>query len=111
FPEKRLSLALFSNHGSFDAERIAYQMADILLGVNTNTSRIAHREIDLEVATLDVCVGQYQLAPGLIISITREENHLMSQATGYPKEPLFAESKTSFFFRVEDSTITFVPTS
>ena len=109
FPEKHLSIALFSNHGSVDPERIVFQLADAVLQKALDSVKETRQEIDLDTAALDACVGQYQLAPGLIITITREDNHLMSQATGYPKEPLFAESPTKFFFKVEDSTISFVP--
>src|SRR5207249_7686092 len=74
----------------------------------TNAPRIARRELELDSGTLDAYVGQYELAPGLVITITKENGHLASQATGFPREPLFAEGRTNFFFKVEDSTITFV---
>jgi CubicO group peptidase (beta-lactamase class C family) len=109
FPEKHLSIALFSNHGSVDPWPLVSSMAAIYLGLDeTNAPRIARRELELDSATLDAYVGQYELAPGLVMTITKENGHLASQATGFPREPLFAESRTNFFFEVEDSTIAFV---
>jgi CubicO group peptidase (beta-lactamase class C family) len=109
FPERKLSIALFSNHGSIDPAPLVSQIADIYLGIESAISaKTARHEIELESSVLNRYVGQYELAPGLIISITKEGNQLMSQATGFPKEPLFAESKDAFFFKVEKSTMKFV---
>lgn len=57
--------------------------------------------------TLDGYVGQYQLAPNFILSITREDGSLFAQATGQPKAQLFPESQRDFFFKVVDAQITF----
>jgi CubicO group peptidase (beta-lactamase class C family) len=108
-PEKKLGVALFANHGSIEPASLVSQIADIYLGLDTvlppPTKR---REIALDAATLDRYAGEYALAPGLLISITREGDHLMSEATGHPRERMFAESTETFFFKVENSTIRFV---
>ncbi|MGH9943387.1 MAG: serine hydrolase [Pyrinomonadaceae bacterium] len=56
----------------------------------------------------DDFVGQYQLAPNFFITITNENGKLMAQATGQPKNELFAESETDFFLRTVDVHIKFV---
>ncbi len=53
-------------------------------------------------------VGQYQLAPNFIITVTNENGKLMGQATGQPKNEWFAESETEFFLKTVDAQIKFV---
>lgn len=54
-------------------------------------------------------VGKYQLAPGFILTITREEGRLFAQATGQGRNEIFAETDRKFFLRVVDAQITFTP--
>ena len=55
----------------------------------------------------DGYVGQYQLAPNFILTITREGDQLFAQATGQPKFQIFPESERDFFLKVVDAQITF----
>lgn len=66
------------------------------------------KAITLDPKVYDAYVGQYELAPGLIFTISKEENRLMAQLTGQPKFELFPESETKFFYIVVDAQITFV---
>jgi len=66
------------------------------------------KEIRLEAKLLDAYVGEYQLAPGFIIAVTREGDQLFGQATGQGKFELAAETETDFFLKVVDAQITFV---
>jgi serine-type D-Ala-D-Ala carboxypeptidase/endopeptidase len=65
-------------------------------------------EVALEAAALEPLVGQYQLLPTFVLTITREGNRLFLQATGQPRFPIFAESETRFFLKVVDAQLTFV---
>jgi D-alanyl-D-alanine carboxypeptidase len=56
----------------------------------------------------DLYAGEYALAPGFILTITREGDHLMTQATGQSKVEVFAASETTFFLKVTEAQITFV---
>jgi D-alanyl-D-alanine-carboxypeptidase/D-alanyl-D-alanine-endopeptidase len=53
-------------------------------------------------------VGRYQLAPNFILTVTREENHLFTQATGQGKLQIYPESDRDYFLKVVDAQITFV---
>ncbi len=66
------------------------------------------RTIAVDPKILDTYVGQYQLAPTFIITITNENGKLMAQATGQPKFELFAQSETEFFLKAVDAQVTFV---
>jgi serine-type D-Ala-D-Ala carboxypeptidase/endopeptidase len=64
--------------------------------------------IQVDSKLMDSYVGHYELAPSFVIAITKEDGHLMLQATGQPKFELFAESDRKFFLKVVDAQITFV---
>jgi CubicO group peptidase (beta-lactamase class C family) len=66
------------------------------------------KEIKLDPAFYDQYVGEYELAPGFIIVITKEDGKLMGQATGQPKVELFPEAETKFFLKVVDGQVEFV---
>lgn len=59
-------------------------------------------------ALYDAYVGEYELQPGFVLSVTREGDRLMTQATGQPKVEIFPSSETEFFLKVVDARITFV---
>jgi hypothetical protein len=44
----------------------------------------------------------------LLNLVTLEGDHLMTQLTGQPKFPLFAESENKFFLKVVDAQVEFV---
>jgi len=55
----------------------------------------------------DRLTGDYELAPGFIITILRRGDRLFSQATGQPEVELFPESETRFFLKVVDAQVDF----
>ena len=59
-------------------------------------------------ALYDAYVGEYELAPGFVLTVTREGDRLMTQATGQQKVEVFPSSETEFFLKVVDAQITFV---
>jgi len=65
-------------------------------------------EIKLDPALYDQYVGEYELAPGFAVVITKEDGKLMGQATGQPKVELFPEAETKFFLKVVDGQVEFV---
>ncbi|MDQ2855096.1 MAG: serine hydrolase [Acidobacteriota bacterium] len=53
-------------------------------------------------------VGDYELAPNFILTITVEDGKLMGQASGQGKNELYPSSATEFFLKVVDAQVTFV---
>ena len=66
-----------------------------------------HKEITVAPKLFDRYVGQYQLAPNFVLTITREGGQLFAQATGQAKAQIFPESQQDFFYKVVDAQITF----
>jgi CubicO group peptidase (beta-lactamase class C family) len=68
---------------------------------------VAPKEVALDPAVLERYVGQYQLAPGVLITITRNGNRLFAQLTGQPAIEVFASSEREFFYKVVNAQLTF----
>ena len=52
-------------------------------------------------------VGEYELAPGFKIAVTREGDNLFGQATGQDRFQLFARGEQEFFLRVVEARVEF----
>ena len=65
-------------------------------------------EVKVSRDILDTYVGEYELTPEFTIVVTRKRRGLYVQATGQEKFQVFAESETTFFYKVVDAQISFV---
>ena len=63
--------------------------------------------IAVDQVVLDTYVGQYELAPGFILTVTRAGDQLNAQATGQGQFPVFAKSTNVFFYKVVEAQLTF----
>ena len=58
-------------------------------------------------AVLQSYVGNYELKPGFILTVTKEGSQLKAQATGQPAFEIFPKSNTEFYVKVVTAQITF----
>jgi D-alanyl-D-alanine carboxypeptidase len=65
-------------------------------------------EIKVPADLLKRYVGDYQLAPGFVLTVTLEGEQLMSQTTGQQKVAIFPKSDSEFFLKVVDAQISFI---
>jgi CubicO group peptidase (beta-lactamase class C family) len=56
---------------------------------------------------LEAYVGEYELAPSFIITISMDDGQLFCQATGQSRFALYPESETGFFLKAIDAQIDF----
>ncbi len=103
FPEDDLFVAVFSNCTCFPPDPLAASLAALVLNVDT-----AKKEITLSESQLEQFVGDYELMPGFVLSITLEDGQLMAQATGQSKNPIFPESENKFFLKVVEAQLEFI---
>lgn len=66
-----------------------------------------HTEVALDAKATEPYLGRYQLAPNVIVDITREGNQLFSQLTGQPKVEMYPESQNGFFLKLVEAQFTF----
>lgn len=64
-------------------------------------------EVTVDPKIFDGYIGQYQMAPNVILNVTREGSHLFVQMSGQPKFEIFAESDRDYFLKVVDAQLTF----
>jgi len=77
-------------------------------GVKTDKPIPTRTEIDLDEEIMKQYVGEYEIQPNFIITITLEDGHLMTQATGQQKVEIFPESPTKFFLKIVDAQVEFI---
>jgi CubicO group peptidase (beta-lactamase class C family) len=106
YPDDKLIVVVLSNQNTGATGDIAAKLAAVNRGepVVLPTER---KEISVAPAILAKYTGTYELAPNFDIVMTVENGQLMTQATGQPKFPLFAESERKFFLKVVDAQVEF----
>jgi CubicO group peptidase (beta-lactamase class C family) len=100
-------VVVLSDSVNSDAGRISRDLAAILFKKHYELPA-EHQAVSLSPATLNSYVGQYELGPGLVLVVSKDENALMIQRSDEPKIEIFPESETRFFVKGSDALITFV---
>ena len=106
-PDPNVTFIVLANNDTANAAAVARDVAAIYYG-QPYTVPAEHTVAKIDPAVLDRYIGKYELAPGFVITVTREGDSLMTQATGQGKFEVFPESETTFFAKVAQLTITFV---
>jgi tetratricopeptide (TPR) repeat protein len=70
--------------------------------------RLESAPVTLDPKIYDAYVGEYEIAPGFVLTVSREGDKLMTQATGQPKFEVFPESETTFAPRAFSAKVIFV---
>jgi CubicO group peptidase (beta-lactamase class C family) len=81
---------------------------NVVKGVKSNKPIPTHVEVSVGLDVMKQYLGVYEIQPGFSITITLEDGHLMSQATGQAKFQIFPESLTKFFLKVVDAQLEFI---
>ncbi len=116
FPEQHFSIMVFSNNASIDPTDAGLKIADIYLKNNfvvekseTKATPVqpAVKEYSGDISVLKKCVGEYELRPGYIISITSENNRLFAEGHEVPKSQLIRTSESEFLLPLMRASLTF----
>jgi CubicO group peptidase (beta-lactamase class C family) len=88
---------------------LANSEADVdALGIFILTTPKEHKLASIDYEVYNSYLGKYKLAPGVMITITRQGNQLFAQLTGQDKIEFFPQSETSFFCKVVEAELRFV---
>lgn len=79
----------------------------LLIGAPLKVAPKAREAVTLPPAVLDGLLGRYALAPGAVLTISREGGQMFAQLTGQSRLEIFAEGPTAFFARLVDAQLTF----
>ncbi len=107
YPDSRLIVVVLGNLNGPAPSDIASKLGAVAHG-ETVILPSERREVSVPAKLLAEYAGTYEVSPEFKIVVTVEGNQLMTQATGQPKFPLFAESETKFFLKVVDAQVEFV---
>lgn len=106
-PQTRSCTVVLSNFEDGPCDQMGRELMSILMGEPYNLPR-THQVAQVDPACYDALVGKYQLAPGVELTITRDDKRLRGQLTDQPKIELFPESETEFFLKVIYAQLSFV---
>ena len=105
-PDANLTIAVLCNVTWVNPERIARDLAAIVLGEPYEQPTLPDA-VTVAPSVYERYVGTYQIAPELKLSISIETEQLQIQATGQPALTLYPSSETEFFARLIDLRIVF----
>jgi CubicO group peptidase (beta-lactamase class C family) len=106
-PSRNIGVVVLANTATMRITAFGEQVTRIALGLEVEPPQ-PHQVVDVAPAVLASYVGSYVLRPEFVLTVTVEDGKLMVQATHQEKFPVFAESRTRFFYKVVDAQITFV---
>jgi len=106
YPDDRVTVIVLSNIQSAPAGPISNNLAAIVFGTPYELPK-ERKAIALDSKKLEQYVGEYQIGPNLIITITLEDGKLMGQLGGQSKFSLLPESETDFFSKDVNAQILF----
>ncbi|MCG2629174.1 serine hydrolase [Bradyrhizobium sp. WYCCWR 13023] len=112
FPDQHFSVVILANAGDLNPAALSFKIADLylkeLLEPAPDKPTLDDKpEVAVDPKILDAYVGDYELRPGFIISISKDNDHLVTRATGQPSFPMYAVSNTAFRLRVVPAEIVF----
>lgn len=98
------------NFGMEGGKKIVDFSARINKGKGTETDKrpaTEKEEIAVDPKVLPDYVGEYELAPTFVITVTTKDDKLFAQATGQPQFEVFPESEDTFFLKVVAAKLVF----
>jgi CubicO group peptidase (beta-lactamase class C family) len=100
-------IILFDNKGSEGLPKIAENI-NAILNDQPYDFPVERKEIDVDSSILKKYVGDYQLAPSFILTVSFENGQLFIQATGQGRSAMFAQKENFFFLKITDVQIEFI---
>jgi serine-type D-Ala-D-Ala carboxypeptidase/endopeptidase len=104
--QSRSSVILLTNTGTTEVDQLAADILRMIAGAQV-APRKFDKALDVPAAALQKFVGSYELAPGVLFTVTAMDGKLMVALTGQPSYQVFPRSETLWFYKVVDATITF----
>jgi len=92
-------------------DQIAHVVAGLVNPALTPPPPKEHKEVAVDAKVFDGYTGRYQLNADLILTISREDDHLFAQVPGQEKVQLFPEGVRDYFLKAIEAEITFLTDS
>ena len=108
FDQKRRKGVVVLSNSTNDIDDIGRHLLESQYPLTRVEPPKERKAIKLDPKVFDAYVGEYQLAPNFVITISRDGDKFFAEATGQGKFELFAETEADFFLTVLDAQFTFV---
>jgi D-alanyl-D-alanine-carboxypeptidase/D-alanyl-D-alanine-endopeptidase len=102
-PDRKIGVVVLTNSTN-DSDDIGFHLLDSTSAVDSIRSA---KPVSVPDSVLPEYVGDYELAPGFSIVVTREETRLYGQATGQDRFQMFPRGGDEFILRVVAARIVF----
>ncbi len=116
FPDENMAVITLGNEASFSSGTMANKVVDIFLKDKIKTEEkpvVAEKPKEALVVitpeVLETYIGEYEMAPGLVISISEKNGKLYAQPTNQPELQMIPESPTAFSIEKTPARIVFKP--
>jgi CubicO group peptidase (beta-lactamase class C family) len=106
FPHEQAVVIVLSNLETAPVARISNDLAAILFGEPYQLPK-QRQAIALNPTVYQAYVGDYELTPEVVLTVTTEAERIFAQLTGQQRVEIFPESATEFFLKVVDAQLTF----
>jgi len=112
-PERRFGIAIFANTSDVDTYDLAMKITSLYLGTPPapaaqSRAKLPVTDFKADPASWGAFPGIYRLGSGWLLTITREGDQLMAQATHEEKFRMTPLSETNFFVEAYGAAVAFV---
>jgi CubicO group peptidase (beta-lactamase class C family) len=115
FPDQKLGVVLLGNTSEIDTSQLTRKVAEIVLwGTSPKKPTESPKQkpspratANVDVTNFDAFCGEYELKPGVLVTVTREGNRIYAKATGLPRVELLPETESTFFIKEDESRVSF----
>lgn len=105
FDPDRVVGAVVLTNSSQDTDDIGLRLINSALPIREQPAE--RTEIEVSADILETYIGDYQLAPDFVLTITAKDGTIWGQATGQSNFQIYPESEGEFFYKVVDAQLTF----
>jgi CubicO group peptidase (beta-lactamase class C family) len=114
FPKLEFGVAVVSGLASFDAYRVAHDVADVFLSDNLGSAPVrpkptTRKFISMRGKSLQQYVGHYRLDSGIEADVVRDENKLYAQVPGQWSHQLAPLATNQFYIEALEGELEFTP--
>jgi CubicO group peptidase (beta-lactamase class C family) len=106
-PDTNVTAIVLANNASVNASEVGRELLAIYFG-QPYTVPAPRTVTQLDAKIFDQYVGKYELRADFVMTVTREGNRFLTQATGQGVVEIFPTSETKFFPKAMEAEITFV---
>ena len=101
-----LAVILLANTALMDLDRLGFDVVRLAAGEDIEP-RSLEKPVRVAHSVMEPYAGEYQFAPGLVMTVSIEGNRLMAGLTGQPSVPVFARSETEWFYMAVEARLVF----